>query len=529
MVEHNQVERTLRRLNIILRTMREVDQIILEESDRHQLIVRVCRRLVRTRGYFNAWIALLDGSERFTTFAEAGVGTEFSLLTEQLKSGRPTSCVENALAHSNAMVIDDPAVHCTDCPLAKKYIGRGGIAAQLKYGKKLYGILCASVPHSLTTEAQERALFEDIAKDIAFALYKIDLEMDREQAEEALKESESRYRLLFDYANDGMLVHDLEGNIFMANNAMSQLTGYTIDELLKINTSSFLLAEDFENTLAEITRQLKEITQTQTKRHELQIVTKDGKRRTIDVVYSALPTIVGHPVIQTIVRDITEQKRAQDDLHAYARRAILAQEEERKRVARELHDDTAQALVSLGMDINSLARSKDGISVKTSKRMEELRDRANDILRGVRSISQALRPAMLEELGLLAALQVLIDELVSQRSVSARFEVRGTQRRLPMEKELILFRIAQEALSNVWKHAKATECIVSVEFSSKNTTLRISDNGQGFESTAITEDLAYPSRLGLTGMRERAQLINGNLTIQSRPGEGTTVVLEVAE
>jgi len=507
--------------------MREVDQVILEENDRQQLIARICRRLVKTRGYFNAWIALMDGSERFTTFTEAGLGAEFSLLTKQLKNGRQTSCAKSALVQPKAVVIDDPASYCTDCPLAKQYTGRGGIAARLKYGRKLYGLLCASVPHSLTTEEEERSLFDDIAKDIAFALYKIELEKDREQAEEALKESESRYRLLFDYANDGMLVHDLDGNIFMANSTMAQLVGYTIDELLNINLFSFFKVPDLEITMNKIAKQLENNTEIQTERYELQIIRKDHKIRTVDVVSSVLPTLEGLTIIQTIVRDITEQKRAQEDLRAYARRAIMAQEEERKRVARELHDDTAQALVSLGMDINLLARAKTSVPAKISKRMEELRDRTDNILRGVRSISQALRPPMLEEVGLLAALQILIDGMVSQHSVDTRLEVQGTQRRLPMDTELALFRIAQEALSNVWKHTRATECLVVVEFSDKKTTLKIIDNGQGFESDAVVDESAYHSRLGLTGMRERAQLIDGDLTIKSQPGSGTTILLVV--
>jgi len=508
--------------------MREVDQVILEENDRDRLIVRVCRRLVKTRGYFNSWIALIDGSERFITFAEAGLGSEFSLLTEQLKSGRLTSCAKSAFEQTAAVVIDDPASRCTDCPLAKKYTGRGGIAARLKYGKKLYGLLCASIPHSLTTKAEERSLFEDIAKDIAFSLYKIDLEKDRGQAEEALKESENRYRLLFNCANDGMLVHDLDGNIFMANNAMAQLTGYTIDELLQINIFSFFLVQDLEDNIKKITEQLRESTQIQTELYNLQIIRKDGKKRTVEVVSSVLPIIGGHPIIQMIVRDITEQKRAQDELRAYAQRAILAQEEERKRVSRDLHDDTAQALVSLGMDINSLARAKGSNSSKTSKRLEELRDRTSDILRGVRSISQALRPPMLEELGLIAALQELIDDMVSQHSIDARFEVHGTQRRLHTDTELALFRVAQEALSNIWKHSQATECILRIEFGPKKTILKISDNGQGFEYTALSDDPTYPSRLGLTGMKERAELIGGSLVVQSKPGIGTDITLEVA-
>ncbi|MFC2002451.1 PAS domain S-box protein [Chloroflexota bacterium] len=527
MTEPKQIEWGLQRLNLILRTIRNVDQIILEEEDHDRLIKGVCNSLVKTRGYFNAWIALLDESGRFTTFAEAGLGEKFPALAEQLESGRLNSCGERALVQSKAVVINDPASSCTNCPLAKEYVGRGGITARLQYREKLYGLLCASVPASLVTEAEERSMFEDVAGDIAFALHKIELEEDQKRAEEALRESENRYRVLFDGANDGMLVMDLGGNIIMANSAMAELTGYTTDELAKVNISQFLSASSFETIMEKQRRHIEDESETPTQRYELQMIRKDGTERTIDVVTSLLPDGEQSPIIQTVARDVTEQKRAQENLRAYASRAILAQEEERKRVARELHDDTAQALASLGMDINSLAKAKGHDFREVSRRLEELRDRTSDILRGVRFLSQALRPPMLEELGLLAALQELTDDLLSQQEIRAEFEVQGAPRRLPPDIELALFRIAQEALSNVGKHARATECSLSVNFSLEKIELRISDNGQGFAVPTVVDDSVYSGKLGLTGMRERAKLIDGTLTISSQLGRGTTIVLEV--
>jgi len=526
--EPNQTQRRLQRLNLILRTIRNVDQVILEERDRDRLIKGVCNSLFKTRGYFNAWIALLDESRRFTAFAEAGLGERFSALAEQLQSGRLTSCGESALEQSNAVVINDPASSCTDCPLAKEYIGRGGITAGLRYRGRLYGLLCASVPASLITEAEERSLFKDIAGDVAFALHKIELEENHKQAEEALRTSENRYRALFDGASDGMLVRDLEGNIIITNSAMAELTGYTTDELMKMNISQLLSASSFETTMEKQRKRIEDESEALTQRYELQMIRKDGIERTTDVVTSLLPDRERRQIIQSISRDITEQKRAQENLRAYTSRRILAQEEERKRVARELHDDTAQALASLGMDIDSLAKAKGWSPRKVSKRLEELRDRTDDILREVRSLSQALRPAMLEDLGLLAALQGLTDDLVTQQGIAARFDVQGTPRRLLPDTELTLFRIAQEALRNVVKHAKATECAVGVDFSPEKIEIRISDNGQGFELPALVDNV-YSGNLGLTGMQERAKLIGGTLKICSQPGEGTTVVLEVSE
>jgi len=529
MTEDKKEEEKLQRLNLILRTVRSVDQVILEEIDRERLIHGVCESLVKTRGYYNAWIALLDKSGQFTTFAEAGLGERFLALVEQLKNGRLTSCGKSALAKPNAVVTNNPTSSCTDCPLAKEYIGRGGITARMLYRGNLYGLLCASVPASLVTEAEECALFEDMAGDVAFALYEIEMEEEHEQVEAALRESEHRYRALFDGASDGMIVRDLDGNIIMANSAMAKLTGYATDELTEMNISQFLSASSLQTVKEKQNRNIEDELETPTQRYELQIIRKDLIERIVDVVSSLLPDREHSLIVQVIIRDITEQKHTQENLRAYASHAILAQEEERKRVARELHDETAQALASLGIDMGSLAKAKGWSSSEVSKRLEELRDRTNDILLGVRSVSRALRPPMLEDLGLLAALQGLTDDLISQQGIGTQFNVQGIPRRLAPDVELALFRIAQEALSNVGKHSQATECRVDVEFSLGKIELRISDNGQGFELPARTDESASPINLGLIGIQERAKLIGGSISISSQPGKGTNIILEVCE
>ena len=528
MTEERQVEDRVQRLNLILRTIRNVDQVILKEKDRDRLTKGICKSLVGTRGYYNAWIALLDESGKFTTFAEAGLGKRFLQLARQLEHSGATSCGRKALAKRRAVVISDPALSCIDCPLAREYSGRGGIAARLHYRGKLYGLLCASIPSSLVAEEEERSLFEEVAGDIAFTLHKIELEEEGERAEEALRRSENRYRALFDSANDGMLVRDLDGNIIMTNSAMAELTGYTIDELSKMNISQLLSAASFRTKAEGQITQLEDESGAVPQRYELQMIRKDGIERTIEVVTSLLDE-EQPPIVQEIARDITEQKRARENLRAYTGRALFAQEEERQRIARELHDETAQALASLGMDIGTLAKNKGWSFKEVSKNLEELRCRTEEILRGVRSLSQALRPPMLEEFGLMAALQGLTSDLTSQHGIDATSDIQGTPRRLSSDTELAIFRIAQEALNNIWKHAQATQCSLEVKFSPKKVSLKISDNGQGFDLPTVTEGLAYSGKLGMTGMQERARSIASKLTISSKPGQGTTVVLEVPQ
>ena len=134
---------------------------------------------------------------------------------------------------------------------------------------------------------------------------------------------------------------------------------------------------------------------------------------------------------------------------------------------------------------------------------------------------------MLEEFGLIATMDYLANELTEQRGVKVRFIVQGTTRRFSPDVELALFRIVQEALTNIGKHSEATEGELRVVFLPEKVKITIRDNGRGFELSPIAEDFAYPGKLGLNGMRERAKLIDGTLTILSEPGKGTTVVLVV--
>lgn len=161
------------------------------------------------------------------------------------------------------------------------------------------------------------------------------------------------------------------------------------------------------------------------------------------------------------------------------------------------------------------------------ERLEELRQMTEGILQGVRRFSQDLRPPTLDDLGLLPTLEGLITSLMEQDGIEAELRVVGTQRRLPPEVELVLFRIAQEALNNVKKHSTASKVVTTVEFTNGQVRITISDNGRGFELPDRTGDLAATGKLGLIGMQERAQLLGGTLTVRSELGQGTTVVVDV--
>ena len=160
------------------------------------------------------------------------------------------------------------------------------------------------------------------------------------------------------------------------------------------------------------------------------------------------------------------------------------------------------------------------------RHLEQLRELTDSALRDVGRFSQDLRPPTLDHLGLLPALEGLMAD-VKENGVETELKVHGDRRRLSPETELALFRIVQEALSNVRRHSQASRVVTAVEFGEGRVTLTVDDNGRGFELPGRTDDLATTGKLGLIGMHERARLLNGTLTMHSEPGKGTTMTVDV--
>ena len=346
-----------------------------------------------------------------------------------------------------------------------------------------------------------------------------------EVAQRELQASEERYRELFESAQDAIWLHDLEGNFVTANRAAAKLSGYSVEELCQMNVKSFLSKESLN--LAQQIRSKMLNNEPVEQPYEQRIFRRDGSEAVVQLA-SSLVFSKGNPVaFQHIARDITEQKRMQENLRYYLSHVTKAQEEERKRISHELHDDTIQALVVLSRQLDTLAASSKEMPEELRLRLEKLWQQTNDIVSGVRRLSQDLRPAALDRLGLLAALEWLASDIAKYSKIETKVKVIGVQRRLPEEVELVLFRITQEALRNVWRHAQATMVEITVEFGEGKTQLNVTDNGKGFIPPEKTGDLPRDGKLGLAGIAERAQLIGGVLTIHSQPGKGASITIEI--
>jgi len=253
--------------------------------------------------------------------------------------------------------------------------------------------------------------------------------------------------------------------------------------------------------------------------------------------------------LQHTLQDLSSARRRQDELRDYISLVTHVQEEERRRLARELHDDTAQALIALSLGLDGLSRtiSQLDLQEKDALWLRNLQDLAGHTLEGVRRACRDLRPSVLDDLGLHAALEWLSDTS-STRGVPCTFTCVGVLPHSPPdcvptipEAEIAIFRIVQEALSNIWRHSKATQASIELKYLPHLLHLTVCDNGKGFSQDRTYwinphsthtppgqhRDLSRNSQsgLGLIGMRERALLIGATLTIISSPGEGCKVEL----
>ena len=218
----------------------------------------------------------------------------------------------------------------------------------------------------------------------------------------------------------------------------------------------------------------------------------------------------------------------QRGMHDYIAAITRGQEEERRRLARELHDETTQSLIALGQRVEMAQKLLASDPERAAERLAQIRALLGETLEGVRRFSRDLRPIYLEDLGFIPALEMLTHpEDAGAGSLDFHFATAGTVRRLPHDLELVAYRIVQEALNNVMQHAQATQAWVQVRFEAEQLVLSVRDDGRGFEAPDLPDVLARQGHFGLMGIQERAFLYGGQLTLRSAPGAGTEVVVRL--
>jgi len=346
---------------------------------------------------------------------------------------------------------------------------------------------------------------------------------EQKQVEQALAESEEFSSSLLDNSLNPIVVINPDTSIRYVNPALTRVTGFSNKELLgRKPPYPWWTKETQRETLKHLQKAMRE----KLRGSEEIFRRKNGERFWVEVSSTPVTSKGCFKYLMVSWVDVSEQKRLREDMQHYIREITMAQEQERKRISRELHDETVQLLADLCTDVDMIGM-KGKLPNDVTRQLKQLRRKVQGVLNEVRRFSYQLRPELLDYFGLIPSLELLAEEWRSGGKLGCHLEVVGSEQRLSSEAEVILFRITQEALRNVRKHSDAAEAVVNVEFCNGKVRLGITDNGAGFEVPKELGGFARSGKLGLMGMKERAHLLGGSFRIQSESGKGTTVTVEI--
>ena len=350
----------------------------------------------------------------------------------------------------------------------------------------------------------------------------------------ALQASEQRYQHLFDSVNDIIFTADLQGNVTSLSRAVERTLGYPCSLLLGSGARTLLPPE----TVARLFHMLRaKLGGLECTTYELPVASRAGQPVLLELSTRLLFS-EGKPVgVIGVARDITERKRTEEllresrtalertseQLRALAGSLLAAQEEERRRLSRELHDDLNQKLAMLAIEAEALEQelppSHDGARV----RLGRLREGVNTLSDNIRRVAYQLHPSMLEHLGLAVALRSYCREFSRRHDVKVKFLLRRPAQDASQEVSLCLYRVTQEALGNVAKHSGSSRATVALSGNPQGLHLSVADYGVGFDPAAVRGRTG----LGLISMEERIRVVGGTLSVRSSPGNGTRLDVRI--
>ncbi len=346
---------------------------------------------------------------------------------------------------------------------------------------------------------------------------------ERKQAERILQRSERFSASLLQNSPYPIIVIAADTSISYVNPAFEKLTGFSSESVIGQKAPyPWWGVEDEEKALKDF----RKILGKKKYKREKHYRKKNGEKFWVETTMLFIENENEPGCYLNTWVDITEARQLRENLEYYVMQITRVQEEERQRIARELHEETVQSLAALCLATEVIIKSREKGSDKTLHNLKELQEKINKVIEEVRCFSYDLRPGVLDYLGLTAALETLADEL-NDKGIQAHLQVTGKEKPLAPDMEITLFRITQEALNNIKKYSSASKVSLSIKYTRSKITLSIVDNGQGFNLPVRLTELANQGKLGLIGMEERARLYGGIFSIQSQAKRGTKITVSL--
>jgi PAS domain S-box-containing protein len=363
--------------------------------------------------------------------------------------------------------------------------------------------------NTLRTEGVASPIVRGMAHDVT----------EKMQAERLLRQSEAKFATAFRSSPSAMMISALaDGEFIDVNEAFERQTGYTRTDvvgLTAVQLGMWVDTTQWERLASELQDG------TAVKGSEMQLRTKSNGVLTVSYSAESIE-LTGRRCVLAVAEDVTARKHVEEKLRDLSSHLVRAQEEERARIARELHDDVSQRLTVLAMKLYELKNSSPNSDSSQIEKIDALAKLTSEISTDVRRVSHRLHPAVLDLVGLVAAMSESCREFARLSNMDIEFVHRQVPRTLPKDVTLCLYRVAQEAIRNAQKHSGSRQVQVELMGASDSVRLRVSDSGVGFDVQSVDRD-----RLGLVSMAERLRSLGGELTVHSQPGRGTSIEAHV--
>jgi PAS domain S-box-containing protein len=356
---------------------------------------------------------------------------------------------------------------------------------------------------------------------------------ERKQTEAALKESEERFRTIFEDAAIGIYLADLEGRIITSNLALQRMMGCAADELIEKTFMEITHPDDLERNLEFF----HDLLAGRLEHYQLEKRYRrpDGQYFWARVTVSAVKGAGSAPLYNiAMIEDITQRKQAQENLREseqnlryLASQLMNAQERERERISRELHDELGQALLVMKLQASYIERGLGQDQGAIRRECRALLQHLDQLVEEIRRLARDLSPTMVRDLGLSSALLRLVKEFTRHYDIAADIDqMENIDDLFPRQAQINIYRIFQEALTNIGRYAQASRLRIAVKRQDSLVSFLVADNGRGFKVEELSRDQTRRG-LGLMAMEERARMMGGTLEIWSQEGEGTRITLNI--